>query len=158
MTAHTGVGDPVNNLPGHNTLHVTSQLSVFLANKPGTFASVCETLAKFKINIYAVATSDSVDHSVVRMIVDDPGRALRVLEDIGALVVETEVIMIEGTNKPGSLAQIMRTVAAAKVNIEYAYCATPPQATRGLLVIRPNNIALALKALNLKKARSAKSK
>ncbi len=130
-------------------------MSVFLANKPGTFAAVCETLAKTSINIYAVATSDSVDHSVVRMIVDNPGKAVRVLEEIGALVVETDVIMIEGNNKPGSLAQIMRVLAEAKINIEYAYCATPPMATRGLLVIRPNNIAKALKTLNLRGVKKA---
>lgn len=137
-------------------MQVTTQLAVFLANKPGTFAAVCETLAKSNVNIYAVATSDSVDHSVVRMIVDDSSKAVRVLEDIGALVVETDVIMIEGSNKPGSLAQIMRALAEADVNIEYAYCATPPMATRGLLIIRPGNIAKALKALNQKKGKTAK--
>jgi hypothetical protein len=139
-------------------VHVTSQLSIFLANKPGTFASVCEVLARAKVNIFAVATSDSIDHSVVRMIVDDPGKAVRILEDIGALVVETDVIMIEGPNKPGSMAQIMRTLADAKINIEYAYCATPPLANRGLLVIRPTNVASALKTLNLKKDKPVKSK
>lgn len=114
-------------------------------------------MAKAKVNIYAVATSDSVDHSVVRMVVADPSKAERMLEEIGALVLKTEVIMIEGTNKPGSLAQIMRTLAAADVNIEYAYCATSPMVTRGMLIIRPDNIAKALKVLNLKKAKPEKA-
>lgn len=136
-------------------MQVTTQLSVFLANKPGTFAAVCEALAKAKINIYAVATSDSVDHSVVRMVVADPVKAERLLEEIGALVIKTDVIMIEGSNKPGSLAQIMRTLSDGGVNIEYAYCATSPMVTRGMLIIRPDNVAKALKALNLKSSKPA---
>lgn len=138
-------------------MQVTTQLAVFLANRPGSFAAVCTALAKAKINIYAVATSDSVDHSVVRMVVADPIKAERMLEEIGALVLKTEVIMIEGTNRPGSLAQIMRTLAEAGVNIEYAYCATSPMVTRGMLIIRPDNIAKALKALNLKGEKTPKA-
>jgi len=51
-------------------------------------------------------------------------------------------------NKPGSLARICHKLAAAKINIDYAYCATPPDARRGLLVLRVSNAKKALKTLN----------
>jgi hypothetical protein len=135
-------------MPQINPMHITSQLAVFLANKPGTLAALCRTLSKAKINIYAIATSDSVDHNVVRLIVDEPRRALRLIEEHGALVVATDVLMIEGNNRPGSLAEIAETLAQAKINIEYAYCATAPNSSRGLLILRPSHVANALKALN----------
>jgi hypothetical protein len=56
--------------------------------------------------------------------------------------------MIEGSNKPGSLTTIARSLAENKINIEYAYCATSPSARTGLLILRPSNVAKALRILN----------
>ncbi len=44
--------------------------------------------------------------------------------------------------------RIAHKLAAAKVNIEYCYSATPPDAKKGLLVLRVSNPAKALKILN----------
>jgi hypothetical protein len=129
-------------------MQLVTQLALFLDNRPGTFARVCEALAEAKINIYAISTSDTVDHIVVRMVVSDPRRALLLFEERGTLVVETDVLMIEGDNKPGSLARICDRLADARVNIEYCYCATAPDARRGLLVLRLDNVKKAMKVLN----------
>jgi len=129
-------------------MQITTQLALFLDNRPGTLARVCDALSTAKINIYAISTSDTVDHTVIRMIVSDWRRALLLFEEHGTLVVETEVLMIEGSNKPGSLAAIAHKLAGAKVNIEYAYCATPPQAQKGLVVLRVSDAKKALKVLN----------
>ena len=129
-------------------MHVTKQLAIFLENRPGMLARVCDTLAENKINIYAISTSDTVDHSVIRMVVSDYRRALHVFEEHGALVVEDDVLLIEGDNKPGSLAKLAHKLARAKINIEYAYCATPPEAKKGLLILRVADAKKALKVLN----------
>ena len=129
-------------------MQITKQLAIFLDNRPGTFARVADALAEAKINIYAISTSDTVDHSVVRLIVSDYRRALHVFEAYGTLVVDDDVLMIEGDNKPGSLAKIAHKLAAAKINIEYAYCATPPEAKKGLLILRVGDVKKALKVLN----------
>jgi hypothetical protein len=129
-------------------MQLTKQLALFLNNRPGTLARVCDALNAARINIYAISTSDTVDHSVVRMIVSDPRKALLLFEEHGTLVVETEVLIIEGDNKPGSLARICHRLANAGINIEYCYCATPPDARKGLLVLRANQPKKALKVLN----------
>ena len=129
-------------------MQITTQLALFLDNRPGTLARMCETFSAARINIYALTTSDTIDHNVVRMVVSDPRKALLLCEEHSTLVVETEVLMIQGDNKPGSLARIANKLADAKVNIEYAYCATPPNAKKGLLILRTSNIKKALKALN----------
>lgn len=129
-------------------MQITKQLAIFLDNRPGTLARVCDALAEAKINIYAVSTSDTVDHTVIRMVVSDYRRAQKIFEEHGTLVVEDDVLMIEGDNKSGSLAKIAHKLSAAKVNIEYAYCATPPDARKGLLILRVNDAKKALKALN----------
>lgn len=129
-------------------MQIASQLALFLANKPGTLVAVCEALAEAGVNIYAISTSDTIDHSVIRLIVDKPQKTRSVFEKRGTLVVETDVIMIDGYNKPGSLAAISRALSDADINIEYAYCATSPKSSKGLLVLRPNNVSKALKVLN----------
>lgn len=129
-------------------MHITTQLALFLENKPGTLARVCDAMNAAKINIYAISISDTVDHSVIRMVVNDTRKALLMFEEHGTLVVESEVLMIEGDNKPGSLARIAHQLAKARINIEYAYCATSPGAKKGLLILRPSNPKKALKILN----------
>ena len=129
-------------------MHITKQLAIFLENRPGTLSRVCDALAEQKINIYAISTSDTVDHIVMRLVVSDYRKALHVFEEHGTLVVEDDVVVVEGDNKAGSLAKIAHKLAAARINIEYAYCATPPDARRGLLILRVNNAQRALKVLN----------
>jgi len=80
--------------------------------------------------------------------VDNPQKATYVFEERGTLVVEDEVLMIDGDNRPGSLAKIAERLGAAKVNIEYCYCATSPGSRRGLLILRVKNPQKALKVLN----------
>ena len=129
-------------------MNITKQLALFLENRPGMLARVCEALSKEKINIYAISTSDTVDHSVVRMVVSDPRKALFLFEEHGTLVVEDDVLMIDGDNKPGSLAKLANKLSDAKINIEYAYCATSPNSKKGLLILRVSDAKKALKVLN----------
>jgi hypothetical protein len=46
------------------------------------------------------------------------------------------------------LAKLAHKLAEAKVNIEYAYCATSPGTKKGLLILRTSNPQKALKVLN----------
>ena len=131
------------------TMQITKQLAIFLDNRPGTLASVADALAEAKINIYAITTSDTVDHSVIRLVVSDYRKALDVFEQHGTLVVEDDVLMIEGPSKPGKLAEIAHHLAQARINIEYCFSATPADAKKGLLILRLSNAEKALKVLTV---------
>lgn len=126
---------------------IVTQLAVFIENKPGTLAAVCDALSKEGINIYGLATSDTTDHNVVRLVLSDPRRALEVFEERGTLVVESDVLMIENRNHPGALSKIAKSLAKKKINIEYAYLASHPGDVRGLLILRVNDVKAALKTL-----------
>lgn len=127
---------------------VLKQLSIFLENKPGVLGKFCDELAKNSINILGLSISDTVDHAVVRMLCDDPRKAVTVLGDAGMLVVENDVLLIDLPDKPGVLADLSKKLARAKINIEYAYGTT--SATGGNLVLRVSDTKKALKALKLK--------
>ena len=128
-------------------MKVVKQLALFLENKPGTLSAVCQALADQNINIYAISVSDAVDHAVVRMVVSDPHKAIHLLGEHGVLVIERDVLMVEGRSRPGELARIAKTLAQHRVNIEYAYSATPPDATKGAMILRVDNTAKAKRIL-----------
>ncbi|MEO5754629.1 MAG: ACT domain-containing protein [Chthoniobacterales bacterium] len=128
-------------------IETATQLAVFLGNRPGALSRVCTELAAAEINIHALATSDTIDHAVVRMVVSDPTKALMLLGERGVLALENDVLMIESNNQPGTLATIADRLAKASVNIEYAYLATNPQSQTGLLILRPSNVEKAERAL-----------
>ena len=129
-------------------MQITKQLALFLENRVGMLARVCDALSAAKVNIYAISTSDTVDHIVIRMVVSEPDKAMAMFEERGSLVVQDDVLMITGDNKPGSLAKIAHKLADAKINIEYAYCATSPDAKKGLLIMRVADAKKAMKVLN----------
>ena len=129
------------------SIEMATQLPVFLANRPGALARVCEALAKAEINIHALATSDTVDHTVVRMVVSDPTKALMLLGEAGVLALETEVLMIETASQPGVLAKIAESLAKADINIEYVYLAGCRGVEKGLIILRPSDVEKAMHVL-----------
>jgi hypothetical protein len=81
------------------------------------------------------------------MVVSDPTRALMLLGETGVLALENDVLMIQADNNPGTLARIAERLSEAGVNIEYTYMAATLDATKGLMVLRPNDVDKALRAL-----------
>lgn len=128
-------------------MHVDKQLSAFLENRPGTLASMCEMLAEEDINLLALTVSDTVDHAVVRMVVDKPDEALHILGQSGILVVSNDVLIIEVANYPGALAEMAQRLARNHINIEYAYCTTSEGQAEGVIVLRTHDPEGAMQAL-----------
>ena len=126
---------------------IVQQLAVFLENKPGALAAVCDALAGAKINIFGLTVSDTTDHAVVRRVVSNTDKAINVFENHGALVVESDVLMIQNDNKPGSLSRIAHALSAKKINIDYGYLASMPSAKKGLLILRVTDAKRALAVL-----------
>ncbi|MBC8868737.1 MAG: ACT domain-containing protein [Planctomycetes bacterium] len=128
---------------------IEKQISIFLENKPGVLADVCKTLGAYDINIRGISVSDTVDHAVVRMIVDNPRKAIHVLGEHGALVVETDVLALELDDKPGTLAKLASKFSRGKVNIEYAYGTS--DGTEATVFVRVSDVKKAVQLLSPKK-------
>jgi hypothetical protein len=95
-------------------MQITKQLALFLDNRPGMLARICDALCDAKINIYAISSSDTVDHIVVRMVLSDPAKALFVFEEHGTLVVEDDVLMITATTNPARWPKWRTSLPTAK--------------------------------------------
>ena len=55
---------------------IIKQLSVFLENKSGRLAEVTNILGKSNISISALSIAETADYGVLRMIVDNPDKAI----------------------------------------------------------------------------------
>jgi len=130
----------------HNA-EIGRQVSVFLDDIPGTLGRVTNLLGDAGINIYALSLAEGLGHGYVRMVVDKPDDALRVLSEAEELTMEREVLLLELANAPGSLGMVTAELAGAEINLEYAYCAAGPNVDRGLVVVKVDDIGKALDVL-----------
>ena len=117
-------------------MKVETQLSVFMENKPGRLASMCRVLADMNVNIQSMTVHDTVDHAIVRLIVENPTKALILLEEHGVYIITAKILVVNIDNEPGAIADIARRLAMADENIEYAYCTSTRNQSTGLFVIK----------------------
>jgi hypothetical protein len=101
-------------------MHV-KQMSVFIENKAGRVSEVTDVLGGGGINIRGFSVADTADYGILRLVVDDPGRAAAILRDAGFTVHENDVVCVKLEDKPGGLANALKVVSDAGVNIEYIY-------------------------------------
>jgi hypothetical protein len=99
-----------------------SDLSIRLANRPGTAAQAAEALGGAGINIDGGAGLAVGDQGVLHVLVEDADGARQALTQAGLDVGEArEVVIVDVANEPGALGRILRRVADAGVNVEAMY-------------------------------------
>ncbi len=103
-------------------MHIETQFSIFLINKPGVLAAVTGALAKAKVNIVALTLADAGEHGVLRIVCDDQDKARTVLGRAHDQWTETDVMVMELENRPGAFANMAQRLADEHVNVSYAYC------------------------------------
>ncbi len=128
-------------------MKIVKQLSVFLKNRPGTLSGICKHISDAGINILGFSVSDTIDHAVVRMIVDEPVRTLHLLGDSGILVIENDVLAIALKNQTGQLSTLAENLGNSGVNIEYAYGGIQEGDESGILFMRVSDAKKALELL-----------
>ncbi len=129
-------------------IKIETQVAVFLDNRPGVLARTCQALAKAQINILALSILDTVDHAIVRMIVDKPKEAETVLSRLPALVQCRDVVLMDVPNEVGALANIAERLAESGINLEYAYCTSSRSHPAGTIVLRTNDLEATINALS----------
>ena len=97
------------------------QISVSLDNVPGALSQVSEILGNEGVNIRAVSVADTADISTVRFVVDEPSKAINILNTNGYSVKETDVLAVETPDHPGGLNAVLKPLKEAKINVHYLY-------------------------------------
>ncbi|MFW5986705.1 MAG: ACT domain-containing protein [Methanohalophilus sp.] len=119
------------------------QISLFAENKPGRLANIASSFKEASVNIRAFTIAEAGDFGIIRMVVDKPEQAHRVLHDAGFTVSETDVLGIQMEDVPGQLATIAEILGKKGVNIDYAY-AFVTKTEKAFLIIRVNDLKTAV--------------
>jgi len=126
------------------------QISIFLENKAGRLAEVTRVLGEGQVNIRALSLADTTDFGILRLIVNDTTKALKILKENGFTVAETEVIAVEVPDRPGGLARILAILYEAGMNVEYMYAFVERSSDNAVIIFRFDDIDAAILALQTK--------
>ena len=88
---------------------ISKELTIRMEDRPGTLGKVCRALADQEVNILAFQSIPSEGVSLVRVVLDNPTTAKKVLDNQRVKYTETDVAQVELAHRPGELAR-----AAAK--------------------------------------------
>ncbi|WP_415238344.1 ACT domain-containing protein [Seleniivibrio woodruffii] len=112
------------------------QISVFIENQSGRLYDVTSLLGKSGINIRALSLADTSDFGILRLIVNNPEEAYKILKDNEFTVGRTEVVAVEIKDEPGGLAEILGALSKNEINVEYMYAFVEPEGKRAIMIFR----------------------
>ena len=97
-------------------------LSITLEDRPGRLADIGEATGKAGINIEGMCATTGGGSAEVHVLVDDATAAREALGSAGIEVDgESDVLVIDVEDRPGTMGEVARKIADAGVNIGLAY-------------------------------------
>lgn len=112
------------------------QISIFMENKPGIFRQIASLFGEHHINMRAMSVAETADFGILRIIVDDPETAQKVLQEAGYIFNLTPVLAVAVDDRPGSLTRILSLLEQAEISLEYMYAFITRKENGAYLVFR----------------------
>ncbi len=108
-------------------------LTIILADRPGTLARVGEALGNAGVNIDGICGMTTEGRGIVHVLVQDVDKARQALEaNLIPVSGGLEVLVLEVEDRPNTLGNIARQLANAGVNIHLAYLAASTKLVIGV--------------------------
>ena len=104
------------------------QFSIYADNKVGRLNEIIRLFSDHKVHIMALSILDTTDSSIVRIIVDYPEEAQKILEEHLFSFVVSELVVVELTGS-ADIEKVTLALVRAEINIHYIYP----------FIFRPNN-------------------
>ena len=123
------------------------QISIFVENKVGRLAKIIETLGENNIDISALSIADTTEFGILRLIVDDPDKAVRVLKETGVAAKSTDVIAIAVDDCPGGLSKALNILTDNEITIEYMYAFVGKKEGKAVAAVKTDNIEKSVEIL-----------
>lgn len=125
-------------------------ISVFIENSPGRLYQVTQALCEAGINLRSVSLGDIGDFGVLRLLVSNVARARQIIMKKNLPARMDEVVAIEIADYPGSLAQVLKPLLDANINITYMYSHIGFSSGKAIVVFRFNDNDRAIEVLKEK--------
>ena len=97
------------------------QIVVSIENAPGRLYEVTNGLGQAGINLRALNLVDTGAFGQLRLLVSNVAKARRILMEMAIPAHINEVVAVEIEDRPGSLAQVLKSLYEANVQVIYTY-------------------------------------
>ena len=126
---------------------IINQISIFVENKRGRLAEITKVLQDNSIDIRALCIADTKDFGILRIIVDNPDKAVEVLKEDGFTVSLTKVIGIGIDDTPGGLHAAMAELDKEEISVEYMYAFLSRSEKTAYVILRVEDNEKAIEVL-----------
>lgn len=96
------------------------QFSIFTENKVGRLSDLTQLFARAEIHIMAITTLDTTDSAIVRVVVDDPDEARRLLQENNDSFSESQILAVEIAGEH-DVELVLKALLETEINIHYIY-------------------------------------
>ncbi len=110
------------------------QFSVFTANRLGRLHDLIGLLASHQVHVLALTVLDTTDSAIIRLVVDDPDQARRLLLEHKFAFTESELVVVE-VDSAAALSGLMSAMLEAELNVNYLYSFIPHSHGKSLLAL-----------------------
>ena len=123
------------------------ELSFQLPNRPGALVRVARLLAHEQINLAAISVDAARTRGHVRLVVNNPARARRLLEEAGYPVELHDLIAVRLEDRAGSFVKVREGRAGARVNVASVAILVAKEGAQSLVALSTDDTARARKVL-----------
>ena len=96
-------------------------LMVFVENKPGKLEKITQVLGDNNINIMYISVSGLGEFGVIKIIVDDTDKGLKVLKNENFTVSKRNILVSVLKDKPGELHKLLKFLSSQNINLDDCY-------------------------------------
>lgn len=116
------------------------QLSIYAQNRRGTMQNITDILEKEQINILGSVTNDSAEYGIIRMVVSDPEKAMKALQDNDYLCQLTNVLAVELQDEVGNLNTLLKAFLESNINVDYVYLSFNRSSGKPILIMHTEEV------------------
>lgn len=124
------------------------QISIQLDNVPGALTKLIDILDKENISIKAISAASTDEASVVRIVVNDPEKAVAVLRSFNFKHEIYPVIAVEVPCHPAGMNAVVKPLSEGNINIHYIYTTIERIGKETILILGVDKIDEAAVILN----------
>ena len=116
------------------------QLSIDCQDRPGTLCKLARLLGDSRVNIVAMSCATLGVQGTVHVVVDDLGRAKKILDREHVSYTEQDVLHVEMENVPGCLGEFAGKLAEQNINIATAYGSAAKGCKKAIVIFKVSDL------------------
>ena len=116
------------------------QISVYMENSKGTLQQLLSRLSANGIGISSFVANDSAEFGIIRLLLDAPEKAAKVMEKEGYLFRINDITGVLIEDVTGALEQLLRIIKNMNINLNYIYSDFDRRSGKPVMIIQCESI------------------